>query len=152
MLIRKSSQKHNIRLYKNTRPGVTATTTYDNGDVEVTVYPSRYDYFVIVDDEVVKRSNSFNTAEDYYIDECAKEDDKGHGPWLPGKVHLVNTIATTIDDYPTNSNTKAEIKEFYDSRSVKYNSKELKAELLSRITEVYDLQGHLKGKYIEGCI
>ena len=133
MIIRRSSQGHRIRLHKNTTPGAVRTKTYPDGTVETLTYPtSGYEYFVEVDGEVVKRSNTFKNAEIYYVDECAKKYDNGHGR-LTGKHHIVNGVATSQSDYPTESNTIAEIKKFYDIRGISYSSSESKSELLSRI-------------------
>jgi hypothetical protein len=120
MIIRKSSQGYRIRIHRNTTPGVKRTKTYPDGTQEVLTYPSSYAYFVEVDGEVVKRSDSFKTIEEYYVSECAKK----------------YAVATSQSDYPTDSNTKAEIKDFYDKRSISYSSSETKAELLSRIIPV----------------
>jgi len=135
MIIRKSSQGHRIRLHKNTTPGATRTKTYPNGTVETLTYPSRYDYFVEVDGEVVKRSDSWDTIEEHYVDECAKLYDNGHGRLLIGKHQVIGGIATLQSEYPDESNTKAEIKAWYDLRSISYDDSETKAELLSRIVE-----------------
>ena len=144
MIIRKSSQGHRIRLHKNTTPGVTRTKTYPNGTVETLTYPSsRYDYFVEVDGEVVKRSDSFETIEEHYVDECAKIYDNGHGRLIIGKHQLINGIATLQSEYPDESNTKAEIKAWYDLRSISYSDSETKAELLSRIVENFNAK-HIK--------
>ena len=133
MIIRRSSQGYRIRLHKNTTPGAIRTNTYPDGTVETLTYPtSGYEYFVEVDGEVVKRSNTFKNAEIYYVDECAKKYDNGHGR-LTGKHHIVNGVATSQSDYPTESNTVAEIKKFYDIRGISYSSSESKSELLSRI-------------------
>ena len=133
MIIRRSSQGYRIRLHKNTTPGAVRTKTYPDGTVETLTYPtSGYEYFVEVDGEVVKRSNTFKNAEIYYVDECAKKYDNGHGR-LTGKHHIVNGVATSQSDYPTESNTIAEIKKFYDIRGISYSSSESKSELLSRI-------------------
>ena len=133
MIIRRSSQGYRIRLHKNTTPGAVRTKTYPDGTVETLTYPtSGYEYFVEVDGEVVKRSNTFKNAEIYYVDECAKKYDNGHGR-LTGKHHIVNGVATSQSDYPTESNTIAEIKKFYDIRGISYSSRESKSELLSRI-------------------
>ena len=133
MIIRRSSQGHRIRLHKNTTPGAVRTKTYPDGTVETLTYPtSGYEYFVEVDGEVVKRSSTFKNAEIYYVDECAKKYDNGHGR-LTGKHHIVNGVATSQSDYPTESNTVAEIKKFYDIRGISYSSSESKSELLSRI-------------------
>ena len=133
MIIRRSSQGYRIRLHRNTTPGLTRTKKYKDGTVETLTYPtSGYDYFVEVDGEVVKRSNTFKNAEIYYVEECAKKYDNGHGR-LTGKHHIVNGVATSQSDYPTESNTIAEIKKFYDIRGISYGSNETKSELLSRI-------------------
>ena len=143
MIIRKSSQGHRIRLHKNTTPGVTRTKTYPDGTVETLTYPSRYDYFVEVDGEVVKRSDSFETIEEHYVDECAKLYDNGHGRLLIGKHQVIGGIATLQSEYPDESNTKAEIKAWYNMRSITYSDSETKAELLSRIVENFNAK-HIK--------
>tara|TARA_Y100000361_G_C10951854_1_gene234198 strand:- start:34 stop:468 length:435 start_codon:yes stop_codon:yes gene_type:complete len=143
MIIRKSSQGHRIRLHKNTTPGATRTKTYPNGTVETLTYPSRYDYFVEVDGEVVKRSDSWDTIEEHYVDECAKLYDNGHGRLLIGKHQVIGGIATLQSEYPDESNTKAEIKAWYDLRSISYDDSETKAELLSRIVENFNAK-HIK--------
>ena len=144
MIIRRSSQGHRIRLHRNTTPGAVRQKTYADGTVETLTYPSsRYDYFVEVDGEVVKRSDSWDTIEEYYVDECAKLYDNGHGRLLIGKHQLINGIATLQSEYPDDSNTKAEIKAWYDLRSISYDDSETKAELLSRIVENFNAK-HIK--------
>ena len=143
MIIRKSSQGHRIRLHRNTTPNAVRTKTYADGTVETLTYPSRYDYFVEVDGEVVKRSNSFETIEEHYVDECAKIYDNGHGRLIIGTHQLINGIATLQSEYPDESNTKAEIKAWYEMRSITYSNSETKAELLSRIVENFNAK-HIK--------
>ena len=134
MVIRRSSQGYNIKLYKNTTPNAVRTKTFSDGSKETITYPtSGYEYFVGVDNEVVKKSNTFKNAEIYYVEECAKKYDNGHGRLIAGKHHIVNNVATSQSDYPTDSNTIAEIKKFYDIRGISYSSSESKSELLSRI-------------------
>ena len=117
MIFRRSSQGYQIAIYKNTTPGAKRTKTYADGAVESVTYPtSGYDYFVAVDGEVVKESNSLKTVEEYYVNECAKKYDNGHGRLIVGRHHLINNVATSQSDYPTESNTKSEIKSFYDVR------------------------------------
>ena len=143
MIIRKCSQGHRIRLHRNTTPNAVRTKTYADGTVETLTYPSRYDYFVEVDGEVVKRSNSFETIEEYYVDECAKLYDNGHGRLTAGKHQVIGGIATLQSEFPDESNTKAEIKAWYDIRSISYSDSETKAELLSRIVENFNAK-HIK--------
>ena len=143
MIIRKSSQGHRIRLHRNTTPNAVRTKTYADGTIETLTYPSRYDYFVEVDGEVVKRSDSFETIEEYYVDECAKVYDNGHGRLIVGTHQLINGIATLQSEFPDESNTKAEIKAWYDMRSISYSDSETKAELLLRIVENFNAK-HIK--------
>ena len=138
MIVRRCSQGHRVRIHRNTTPGATRTKTYGDGTVETLTYASaRYEYFVEVDGTVVKRSDSFKTIEEYFVSECAKKHGDGHGRLLIGKHHIVNGVATLQADYPTDANTKAEIKDFYDKRSIVYKNSETKAKLLSRIVPMY---------------
>ena len=137
MIIRRCSQGHRVRLHRNTTPNAVRQKTYADGTVETLTYPSSgYDYFVEVDGTVVRRSDSFANIENYYVDECAKKHGDGHGRVLIGIHHLVNGVATSQEDYPTDANTKAEIKDFYDKRGISYSSSETKDELLSRIISI----------------
>ena len=133
MIVRRCSQGHRVRVHRNTTPGATRVKTYADGTTETLAYPSAYTYFVDVDGKVAKKTNSFKTAEEYYVDECAKKHGDGHGKLIIGKHHVINGVATLQSDYPTDSNTKAEIKDFYDKRGIVYDSDETKSELLSRI-------------------
>jgi hypothetical protein len=133
MIVRRCSQGHRVRLHRNTTKGATRVKTYPDGTKETLTYPSSYDYFVDVDGTVAKKSNSFKVAEEYYVSECAKKHDSGHGRLIVGGHHLINGVATSQADYPTDTNTKAEIKDFYDKRGISYGSSETKSELLSRI-------------------
>ena len=149
MIVRRCSQGHRVRIHRNTTPGAKRTKTYADGSTETLTYPSSYKYFVDVDGEVVKRSNSFKTIEEYYVDECAKKHGDGHGRLIIGDHHVINGVATIQSDYPTDSNTKAEIKDFYDKRGISYNSSETKTELLSRIANIVyrgqvEVSKHLK--------
>ena len=133
MIVRRCSQGHRVRVHRNTTPGATRVKTYADGTTETLAYPSAYTYFVDVDGEVAKKTNSFKTAEEYYVDECAKKHGDGHGRLIIGGHHIINGVATTQADYPTDANTKAEIKDFYDKRGIVYGNDETKSELLSRI-------------------
>ena len=148
MIVRRCSQGHRVRIHKNTTPGATRTKTYADGSTETLTYPSSYDYFVDVDGTVAKKSNSFKVVEEYFVDECAKKHGDGHGRLIVGGHHIINGVATTQSDYPTDSNTKAEIKDFYDKRGVVYGGSETKSELLSRIVPMYsgdtEVSKHLK--------
>ena len=149
MIVRRCSQGHRVRIHRNTTPGAIRTKTYADGSTETLTYPSsRYDYFVDVDGAVVKRSDSFKTIEEFFVAECAKKHGDGHGRLIVGDHHIINGVATTQADYPTDANTKAEIQDFYDKRGVTYGLSETKAELLSRIVPMYsgdtEVSKHLK--------
>jgi len=133
MIVRRCSQGHRVRIHRNTTPGAIRTKTYADGSTETLTYPSSYTYFVDVDGDIEKRSNSFKTIENFYVAECAKKHGDGHGRLLVGKHNLVNGVATTQAEYPTSSNTKSQIKDFYDKRGIVYKNSETKNELLSRI-------------------
>jgi len=133
MIIRRCSQGHRVRIHRNTTPGATRIKTYADGSSETLTYPSSYTYFVDVDGEIEKRSNSFKVIEEFYVTECAKKHGGGHGRLKIGGHHLINGVATSQDDYPTMSNTKLEIQDFYSKRDIQYSSSETKSELLSRI-------------------
>jgi hypothetical protein len=148
MIIRRCSQGHHIRLHKNTTPGATRVKTYPDGTKETLTYPSSYSYFVDVDGEVEKRSNSFKVIEEFYVSECAKKHGDGHGRLLIGRHHLINGIATDQNEYPSDSNTKTEIKDFYDKRNISYGNAETKAQLLSRIGHHYDKDSNIIANFI----
>ena len=133
MIIRRCSQGHRVRVHRNTTPGATRVKTYSDDSVETLTYPSSYKYFVDVDGTVAKRSNSFKVVEEFYVAECAKKHGDGHGRLLVGKHQLVNGVATLQSDYPSSSNTKNEIKDFYDKRGVVYSNSDTKSVLLEKI-------------------
>jgi hypothetical protein len=137
MIVRRCSQGHRVRIHKNTTPGATRIKTYLDGSTESLTYPSSYTYFVEVDGVVSKKSNSFRVVEEFYVAECAKKHGDGHGRLIVGGHHIINGVATLQSDYPTDSNTKSEIKDFYDKRGVVYGGSETKSELLSRIVPQY---------------
>ena len=148
MIVRRCSQGHRVRIHRNTTPGAQRTKTYADGSTETLTYPSAYDYFVDVDGSIEKKSNSFKVVEEFYVAECAKKHGDGHGRLIVGGHHIINGVATTQSDYPTDSNTKTEIKDFYDKRGISYSSSETKSELLSRIAPMMagdnEVSKHLK--------
>ena len=95
MIMRRCSQGHRVRVHRNTTPGVTRIKTYPDSSQETLVYPSSYTYFVDVDGEVAKKSNSLKTVEEFYVDECAKKHGEGHGRLIVGKHQIINGVATS---------------------------------------------------------
>jgi len=100
MIVRRCSQGHRVRIHKNNTPGVTRTKAYQDGTTESLTYPASYDYFVDVDGEIAKRTNSFKTAEEFYVSECAKKHDNGHGRIDICKHRLVDSICYNYNEVP----------------------------------------------------
>ena len=136
MVIRRSSQGENIRIYRNTTPGTTWIRKYTDGSTQSVEYPSSYTYFVTVEGSVVKKTNSLKVAEEHYTDECKKKYDNVHGRVTIGKHKMINKVCTSKEDYPTSSNTKDEIKSFLDIRSTEYESDSTKSQLLEIVTNL----------------
>ena len=96
MLIRKSSQGHYLRLYRNTTPGAVRTKKYPDGTTETLSYPSRYKYFLVLDGEIIKRSDSWATIEQAYVDECDSRHGGGTGRMIIGKHKLEDCVIKTL--------------------------------------------------------
>tara|TARA_R110002012_G_scaffold76301_2_gene192628 strand:+ start:432 stop:722 length:291 start_codon:yes stop_codon:yes gene_type:complete len=96
MIIRRCSQGHRIRIHRNTTKGVTRKKTYKDGTIETLTYPSAYNYFLDVDGEIVKKSNSFKVIEEEYVKECDKKHSDSHGRIIIGKYKLVDGVATEL--------------------------------------------------------
>lgn len=94
MLIRKSSQGHDLKLYRNTTPGATRTRNYPDGTTETLTYPTSKTYFLSFNGEVIQRSDSWDTIEQAYVDKCENEHGGGTGRMLIGKHELVNNVIT----------------------------------------------------------
>ena len=85
-----------MRLYRNTTPGAVRTKTYPDGTTETLTYPSRYKYFLVLDGEVIKRSDSWGTIEQAYVDECDSRHGGGNGRMIVGKHKLENHVIKTL--------------------------------------------------------
>jgi hypothetical protein len=94
MIVRRCSQGHDVQIYKNTNPTATRIRTFPNGTT--LTYPSSYDYFVKVDGEILKKSNSFKVVEEFYVSECAKKHDNGHGRIIHGKHKLEGGVVKIL--------------------------------------------------------
>ena len=133
MIVRKCSQGHNIRLHRNSTPGASRTKKYRDGTTETLTYPSAKNYFVVVDSEISKQTDSFKVAEEFYHTECGKKHSNRHGRLVIGKTKLINCVATVKEDYPSSDDTKDTIKSFLDLRSVEYSTKDTKDKLLDMV-------------------
>ena len=96
MLIRKSSQGHDLKLYRNTTPGATRTKKYPDGTTETLAYPTSKKYFLTFNVNVIQRSDNWNTIEQAYVDKCKDEHGGGTGRMLIGKHELINNVIKEI--------------------------------------------------------
>jgi hypothetical protein len=136
MIIRRSSQGENIRIFRNTSPNATRIRKYKDGTTLTVNYPSSYTYFVTVEGNIVKQTNSYKVAEEFYTSECKKKYDNVHGRLIIGKHKMIGKVCTSKEDYPTMSNTKNEIKRFLDIRSIAYNSTSTKEDLIDIVNSL----------------
>ena len=96
MLIRKSSQGHDLKLYRNTTPNITRTKKYPDGTTETLAYPTSKKYFLTFNGNVIQRSDNWNTIEQAYVDKCKDEHGGGTGRMLIGKHELINNVIKEI--------------------------------------------------------
>ena len=91
MIVRRCAQGHDVVLHKNTKPGMVKAIKLADGSIGSLTYPSAAkDYFVWVEGAIVKRSDSYATCEETFVDECAKKHSNGHGRMDIVKHKLVN--------------------------------------------------------------
>ena len=91
MIVRRCAQDHDVVLHKNNKPGMIKSIKLADGSMSSLTYPSSAkDYFLWVDGEITKRSDSFKTCEEFYVDECSKKHSDGHGRIDIVKHKLVN--------------------------------------------------------------
>ena len=84
MIVRRCAQDHDVVIHKNTKPNmVKKVQMADKSEVSIT-YPNSKDYFVLVDGVIEKRTDSFQTAEEFYLDECEKKHNN-----INGRIDLV---------------------------------------------------------------
>jgi len=92
MLVRKSALNHDIAIFKNTKPNMVKKILMADKSVITITYPNSKDYFVLVDGIIVKRTDSFKTAEEFYLSEREKKNISGHGRIDIVKHKLINNI------------------------------------------------------------
>ena len=91
MIIRRCAHNHDVVLHKNTKPEMVKAIKLSDGSMSSVTYPSAAKgYFLWVDGEIVKRSDSFQTCEEEFVKECAKKHSGGHGRIDIVKHKLVN--------------------------------------------------------------
>ena len=91
MIVRRCAQDHDVVIHKNNKPGMAKKIKLADESFTTLTYPSSAkDYFLFVDGEVVKRSDSFKTIEEEYVDECSKKHSDGQGRIDIVKHKLIN--------------------------------------------------------------
>ena len=91
MIIR-CAYDYDVVIHKNTRKGMTKKVRLANGTFTTLTYPKTKDYFLRVDGEFVKQSDSFKVIEEAYVKECNdKKDSDNHGRIDIIKHKLVNS-------------------------------------------------------------
>jgi hypothetical protein len=79
MIVRRCAQGHDVVIHKNTKPNMEKIIKMVDGSYITIQYPNSKDYFLMVDGEIVQKSDSFKTIEKAYVAECAKRHSDGHG-------------------------------------------------------------------------
>ncbi|QDP61161.1 MAG: hypothetical protein Unbinned3325contig1000_46 [Prokaryotic dsDNA virus sp.] len=90
MIIRQCDQGYDVVIHLNNKKGMTKTISFVDGSISTIKYPNSKKYFLLVDGEIVKRSDSFVTIEEEYIKEVAKKTSTGRGRIDISKHKLVN--------------------------------------------------------------
>ena len=94
MLVRKCTKGHKIYIFK---PRTKENISYKFSDDETVSFDAQNkSYIVTSDGSVVKRSNSWITAQSSYDVECKKEHSDTIGKIKAGKHTLINGVATVI--------------------------------------------------------
>ena len=90
MVVRKCAHNHNVVIHLNNKPNMVKKLS----ETKTLKYPNSKKYFLVVDDEIKTKSDSFQTIELAYVAECKKLHDSGHGRIDIVKHKLVNNKVT----------------------------------------------------------
>ena len=94
MLVRKCAQGHKVYIFK---PRTKENATYTFSDSESVSFDAQNkSYIVTSDGAVVKRTDSWTTAQSSYDKECKNLHSNTTGPLIIGKHTLVNGVATEL--------------------------------------------------------
>ena len=94
MLVRKCAEGHKVYIFK---PRTKENSSYKFSEDETVSFDAQNkSYIVTSDGAVVKRTNSFITAQSSYDDECKKHHSNTVGKLIVGKHTLINGVATKI--------------------------------------------------------
>ena len=67
MIVRRCSHDYDVVIFLNKSQGMTKTVPRADGTTTTITYPNSKRYFLWVDDEIVRRSDSFETIEEEYV-------------------------------------------------------------------------------------
>ena len=93
MLVRRCAKGHKVYIFK---PRTKENVTYKFSDETISFDAQNKSYIVVSDGAVVKRSNSWITAQSTYDSECKKHHKDTIGAIKVGKHTLVNGVATVV--------------------------------------------------------
>tara|TARA_R100001594_G_scaffold107858_2_gene142496 strand:+ start:490 stop:771 length:282 start_codon:yes stop_codon:yes gene_type:complete len=93
MLVRRCAKGHKVYIFK---PRTKENVTYKFSDETISFDAQNKSYIVTSDGAVVKRSNSWITAQSSYDSECKKLHSDTMGALKVGKHTLINGIATEV--------------------------------------------------------
>ena len=79
MIVRKCAQDFDVVIHLNNRKGMTKKVALADGTYTSITYPNSKKFFLWVDGEIVKKSDSFKTIEEEYVKEVAKKTPLGQG-------------------------------------------------------------------------
>ena len=95
MLVRKCAKDNKVYIFK---PRTKENVSYRFDSEEIISFDAQNKSYVVTSDgAVVKRTNSFITAQSSYEDECKKHHSDTIGKLKAGKHTLVNGVATEIN-------------------------------------------------------
>jgi len=96
MLIRKCAKGHKIYIFKPRSVGP-ASISVKFSDSETVDFSTQGKAYVVTNDgSVIKRTDSWITAQSSYDDECKNHHSDRMGPLMVGKHKLVNGVSTAI--------------------------------------------------------
>tara|TARA_R100000781_G_scaffold80734_1_gene49824 strand:+ start:675 stop:965 length:291 start_codon:yes stop_codon:yes gene_type:complete len=73
MIVRRCAQDHDVVVHLNNKNGMIKKVALADGTYTSITYPNSKKYFLWVDGEIVKKSDSFKTVEEEYVKECSKK-------------------------------------------------------------------------------
>ena len=90
MIVRRCVQDFDIVIHFNNKKGMTKKVLLSDGTYTSITYPDSKKFFLWVDGEIIKKSDSFKTIEEEYVKECSKKHSKGLGRIDIVKHKLIN--------------------------------------------------------------